>query len=218
MQTTTNNSIPRITGGLYLVIDPSPGAAFVLPKVRAALRGGASVLQIWNRGLSGFDAVRFVQVVCACAAPFGVPVLINANLDLLKASGAHGLHLYDLTHTPAEVRVRAGRPVITGCTCGNDLDRVRNAVDLGVDYISFCSMYPSLSVNTCDLVSLETVRQARAIAACPIFASGGVTPENTTPLLESGADGIAVISGILSADDPESAARAYLRVLDTFKT
>lgn len=204
----------KITGGLYLVIDPSPGIFEVLPKVEAAMRGGVTVLQIWNHWSYGQDTHFFVETICALAEKHSVPVLINENIELLMTTSVDGIHFDEPIVTPHELREKTGREIIYGITCGNDLARVRWAVEHNADYISFCSLYSSSSVNTCDLVSLDTVRKARAIAPFPIFASGGITPENAIPVLENGSDGIAVISGILRAENPEAAARRYVEVIE----
>lgn len=207
----------RITGGLYLVVDPAPGRDAVLPKAEAALEGGVDVLQIWDHWDDRQDREGFVKDLCNAARLFRVPVLLNDNIELLEQTGAHGIHFDTPELTPEEVTERAGRDVLYGVTCGNDLARVRWAAEQKADYISFCSMYPSPSVDSCDIVSLETVREARQIAAFPIFASGGITPENLIPVLESGADGIAVISGILSAEDPGAAAKEYKTIIETIR-
>ncbi|MFC1561480.1 thiamine phosphate synthase [candidate division KSB1 bacterium] len=205
----------KISGGLYLVIDPSPGAEEVLPRVEAALQGGASTLQIWNNWNKDQDSRSFIDKVCMLAQKYTIPVLINEDYDLLKETGLHGIHFDEPRMTPGEVRALTGRPILYGLTCGNDMQRIRWAVDENADYISFCAMYPSLSVSSCDIVSLESVRQARTMCDFPIFASGGITPENAVPVLENGADGIAVISGILKSEDPKASAQRYVQVIES---
>jgi thiamine-phosphate pyrophosphorylase len=82
-----------------------------------------------------------------------------------------------------------------------------------LDYISFCSVFPSKSVSTCNLVSREIINKARAFTSIPIFLSGGIDLNNL-PLLEgTGLDGIAVISGIMSANNPEEMASNYSQAL-----
>jgi thiamine-phosphate pyrophosphorylase len=206
----------KITGGLYLVIDPAPGISAVLPKVEAAIRGGVNVLQIWNNWHDGQDAVDFTKRIYFVARRRAIPVLIHENIELMKMTRADAMHFDNPAIPPYELQKQLGREIIYGITCANDLERVRWAANQTADYVSFCSMYASSSVNTCDLVSLETVRKARQLASFPIFASGGITPENSVPVLESGANGIAVISGILKADDPEAAAKKYVEVIKNF--
>lgn len=202
---------------LYLVVDPKPGAELVLPKVEAALAGGVGVLQVWDHWAAEQDAREFVARTIALARGHRVPVLVHDRLDLLCATDADGIHYDTPTRSPAEVRDAAGRHALYGLTCGNDLERVRWADREGVDYISFCAMFRSPSAGACELVSLATVRQARELGETTIFASGGITPENAASVLEAGADGIAVISGILGSDDPEAAARRYADTIEAHK-
>ena len=202
-----------IKGGLYLVIDPKPGIHEVGPRVEAAIRGGVDVVQIWNHWHPGQNRWEFVETICILARQARVPVLVNEATHLLYTTSADGIHFDQLPPSPEKVRQKAGRPVLMGITCGNDLKRVQWAVDHQFDYISFCAMFPSPSVDACDMVSFDTVQQARACTDMPVFASGGVTPENLGKLMELGVNGVAVISGILKADDPEKAARKYKKVI-----
>jgi len=201
-------------GGLYLVVDPKPGAGAVLPKIEAALRGGVGILQVWDHWDAGQDAADFITRTVGLARPHGVPVLVHERLDLLRTTPADGIH-YDSPHmTPRQVRDAAGRNVLHGVTCGNDLERVRWAANEGADYVSFCAMFPSPSAGECEIVHLTTLESARERhPELTIFASGGITPANAPQVLAAGADGLAVISGILGADDPEAAARRYAAVI-----
>lgn len=195
--------------GLYLVVNPAPGTDAVLEKVDAAIRGGVSVLQVWNNWGADQDPTAFVQAAIALAQPHGVPVLVHERPDLLATTAADGIHYDTATLTPAEIRASAGRRVLYGITAGNNLGRVHWARLEGADYVSFCSVFASPSAGVCELVDLETISAARRLGGIAIFASGGITPENTGRVIGAGANGVAVISGILGADDPEAAARRY---------
>jgi len=198
---------------LYLVVDPAPGAGAVLPRVEAALRGGVEVLQIWNHWGAGADPVAFVERVLEAARPHDVPVLVHEDVELLAATPAQGIHLDAPRPDMPALRERIGRAFLYGQTCGNDLGQVDAALEAGADYISFCALFPSSSAPDCERVSLETVRGARARTAIPIYASGGITPGNAASAIAAGADGVAVISGVLGAPDPQAAALRYARSL-----
>lgn len=204
-----------IKGGLYLVVDPEPGIQEVRPRVEAALRGGVDVLQIWDHWHPGQNREEFVEILCIIARQVQVPVLVNESTHLLYTTSADGIHFDQRPSSPEKIRQKAGRPVLMGLTCGNDLERVQWAADQQFDYISFCAMFPSPSVDTCDIVSIETVQQARAYTDMPVFASGGVTPGNLGKLMKVGVNGVAVISGILKANDLEEAARKYKEAIMT---
>jgi len=149
------------------------------------------------------------------ARRYGTPLLINNDLVMAKKVDADGVHADNYELTPSEIEARLGRGKIVGYTTGNDLSRVKWAERNGADYVSFCSMFPSSSVGDCEIVPLDTVRAAKKIVELPIFASGGINLRNAGRVLEAGADGIAVISALQKAADPEATAREFKSVIDS---
>jgi len=196
--------------GLYLVVDPKVSG--VLEKVERALRGGVDILQLWSG--EGREREELASRLLRLARTYGVPLLVHEDLELAMAIGADGLHLDGKRPTPQEVRERLGAEALVGLTCGGHLEEVRWAKEQGADYVSFCSVFPTKSVKTCDLVPLELIREAKMKFSIPIFASGGITLENVDHVLATGVDGIALISAILEAPDPEEAARAFKERMD----
>lgn len=205
----------KITGGLYLVVDPSIDD--VLVKVDEALKGGVDVIQIWNKEDDAFK-VSFINAMCRLAESYDVPVLVQNDVELLRSTQVHGIHFDELPDDLNSIRHQMDRPILAGVTCGNNRQAIAHAIDASVDYLSFCSMYPSRSSDVCELVLPEVVRETRKFTTLPIFLAGGVTPENTNALLNLGGDGIAVISGILMAGDCRKAAEAFKYQINTFKT
>jgi thiamine-phosphate pyrophosphorylase len=206
----------RITGGLYLVVDPS--IEDVLVKVDEALKGGVDVIQVWNKHDGVFNQVSFINAMCCLADAYQVPVLVHNDVQLLMNTEAHGIHFDELPDELDVLRRQIKRPVIVGVTCGNNHQEIARAIDAPVDYLSFCSMYPSPNGGDCELVMPQVVRQTRRYTSLPIFLAGGVTPENTNSLMTLGGDGIAIVSGILKAKDCCRAAREFKDQLNIFKT
>jgi thiamine-phosphate pyrophosphorylase len=206
----------RISGGLYLVVDPS--TEDVLVRVDEALKGGVDVIQVWNKQDGVFDQVSFINAMCCLAAHYDVPVLVHNDIELLTNTEAHGIHFDELPDDLNLMRRQMKRADIVGVTCDNNRREIARAIDAPVDYLSFCSMYPSLNAGDCELVMPQVVRQTRQYTTLPIFLAGGVTPENTNALMTLGADGIAVVSGILKAKDCYEAARQFKEQLNIFKT
>jgi thiamine-phosphate pyrophosphorylase len=101
-----------------------------------------------------------------------------------------------------------------GLTCNNDLTFVDWASKNKLDYISFCSIFPSSTVNSCELVSFNTINQAAKRYSLPIFLAGGIKPENLDKLKELDYAGIAVISGIMSSDRPDESIKKYREKLN----
>lgn len=205
----------RRLSGLYFVVDPTDSSEKLLSVLEAALRGGVDAVQVWSAWQSREPLIDKVTDIHNVTKRYGVPLIINNDIDMAETISAEGVHLdgYDLT--PREIRTRLGDSWIVGYTTGNDLQRVKWAEREGADYISFCSIYPSPSVANCDIVPLETVKQARKLVEIPIFASGGINLGNAKEVLEAGADGVAVISAIQRAKNPEEAAREFKKIVDS---
>jgi thiamine-phosphate pyrophosphorylase len=145
-------------------------------------------------------------------------LIVNNDLDLAKRLDANGVHFDNFHIFADDARKLLGANAIVGYTCGNDQALICKAENFGADYISFCAVFPSPSVPTCEIVPLESVRQAKEIVSVPVFASGGITLENAHLVLETGADGLTISSSILRAQDPESEARAFRQIMDKHLT
>jgi thiamine-phosphate pyrophosphorylase len=101
----------------------------------------------------------------------------------------------------------------TGLTCNNDLYTVEWAEKNSLDYISFCSIFPSTTSNSCEWVSFRTIEQARKITSMPIYLAGGIHLSNLSQLKGLDFDGIALVSGIMSSIDPAETTKQYLELL-----
>jgi thiamine-phosphate pyrophosphorylase len=198
---------------LYFVVDASEPSAKLLEVVEAAVRGGVDIVQIWSVWKEREPMASLIMNIHKITEKHGVPLIINNDLEMAKIVKADGVHLDSYEITPQEVRKGIGESCIVGYTIGNDISRAKWAQKEDADYISFCSIYPSPSVQDCEIVPLETVRRTRRLVDLPIFASGGINVDNAGAVLEAGADGIAVISGIQRAGDPEVAARQFKEII-----
>jgi thiamine-phosphate pyrophosphorylase len=206
----------KITGGIYLVLDPSMEKILLLDRLREALEGGVQLLQIWDNWPVGFDKKKKNELVTSIthiARPFAVPVLINEEWELLLGSTLAGVHFDQVPDNYESVKEAIPSQAIVGITCGNDLKIVEWADQQGLDYISFCAMFPSVSAGDCEIVSPDTIQKARSITSLPLFVSGGITPENILQLKELDIAGVAVISGILSHTHPKETVSIYTHAL-----
>jgi len=205
----------KITGGIYLVLNPAMDQNLLLAKLAAALTGGIQVVQIWNNWQPDANKLALVEAIASLCLPYHVPLLINEDWELLtRCPHLQGVHFDSIPADLVTIKAAIGRPFLTGITCPGNLDTVTWADANGLDYVSFCSMFPSASAGDCSIVMPATVRQARAITSIPLFVSGGITPENLVLLKkEIPFDGVAVISGILSAPHPEEKVKQYQHAL-----
>lgn len=210
----------KITGGIYLVLDPSMEKNLLLDRLREALEGGVQLLQIWDNWPVGFDKKKKSEVVNSIthiARQFAVPVLINEEWELLSGSALSGVHFDQIPDNYESIKEAIPPEAIVGITCGNDLKLVEWADEQGLDYISFCAMFPSSSAGDCEIVSPDTVQKARSLTDLSLFVSGGITPENLSRLRELDIAGVAVISGILGHANPKEAASIYTNALKELK-
>lgn len=204
-----------LKGGLYLVVDPKPGLQVVLPKIQAALAGGVDVIQLWNNWRDNEPIEEFVLQVCALAHRFDVPVLMNEQWEYLQVLPLDGIHFDTIPKNFDQIRQKINRCFLTGITCGNDPKEIQWAVAHKLDYISFCSVFPSSTANSCDLVRHTIIQETRTRTNIAIYAAGGINEYNMATLLPLGINGVAIVSGIMNAEDPCAAASRFKQKITT---
>lgn len=197
--------------GLYLVIDPSQEQESLLNKLQAALKGGIDIVQIWDhwpKDQSKEAKLEFIKRAKALTKDFQVPLLMNQDWSLALETRLDGIHFDQLPNDFPTIQPKLKDQYI-GLTVTNNMEAVQMAEQNSLSYISFCSVFPSPSVDSCDIVQPDSIRKAKEISNMPIFLSGGINQENLGQLKALPFNGIAVISGILNEADPEAAAKKY---------
>lgn len=182
--------------------------------VRAALEGGVALLQYRDKTR---DHERRLREACALVAPcreFGVPLIINDDVELARASGAAGLHLGEDDAGIAEARAALGDDAIIGVSCYDSLQRARDAAGAGADYLAFGAFFPTSTKAVTRHATPALLHESREFGL-PRVAIGGITPDNGGPLIAAGADFLAAISGVFGANDVRAAARRYAELFDT---
>lgn len=195
--------------GLYAITPEQPDTARLLQQVRAALAGGAAVVQY--RSKSSDVALQHEQAseLLALCHAFDVPLIVNDSLRLADLSGADGVHLGREDGSLRQARIVLGAERTIGVSCYNDLELALAAEAGGADYVAFGSFFPSATKPGAVAAPLELLQEARKRLHVPIVAIGGITIENAPALIEAGAAAVAVISGLFDAPDIELAARQY---------
>lgn len=206
-----------IESGIYLVIDPSMDEQSLLDKLKVILTKEIAAVQIWDNFKDEQGNLALIRKINSLCTRHNTPVLINNRWDILKLTELDGIHFDTIPNNLDEIRKEINRDLLIGITCGNDLNDIQWATNNNIDYISFCSMFPSSSVDNCEIISHETVKEAALIFDKPLFLAGGIDPENLKQLEELKYDGIAVISGIMSAEHPDQAIDGYRKNLKSIK-
>ncbi|WP_341224829.1 thiamine phosphate synthase [uncultured Arcticibacterium sp.] len=200
--------------GIYLVIDPSMEEGLLLSKLSSALKEKLAAVQIWDNFNEEQNIPDLVQKVCELCHAKKVPVFINNRYDLLSNTNLDGVHFDEIPENYSELKVKIGKPFLSGLTCNNDLEWIRWANENKLDYISFCSIFPSSTAISCDLVEFETIQKASETFTNSIFLAGGIKPENIEKLSSLKYNGVAVVSGIMSSDTPDLAIKQYQEKLN----
>lgn len=197
--------------GLYLIIDTQAlkGRSHI-EVAGQAIRGGAKIIQLRDKLQSKKELLPLAQKLRSLCAEHDVLFIMNDYLDLAIASDADGLHLgqNDLPIKVARKLLPMGK--ILGCST-TTVDQAITAESEGVDYIAAGAIYPTSSKTSTTtpikVIGLEGLSRIKQAISLPLVAIGGITKDNTAEVLAAGADGVAVISAILRAESPESAAQ-----------
>lgn len=206
-----------IQPGIYLVVDPSMEEHMLLDKLAISLTKDIAAVQIWDNFKNVKNEKNLIQKICSLCAEYNTLVLINNQWEYLKTMKLDGVHFDHIPNDFDEFRKTINNDIIIGLTCGNNLDDVQWAANNDLNYISFCSMFPSSSVNNCEIITHETVKKAAQIFNKPLFLAGGINPENLKQLEELKYEGIAVISGVMNVENPATAIDEYRKNIKPIK-
>jgi thiamine-phosphate pyrophosphorylase len=192
--------------GLYAITDgPRPD---LHAAVEGALAGGAAIVQYRDKSGDGERRRTEAADLLAMCRRFGVPLIVNDDVELAAAVGADGVHLGEHDGDIDAARTRLGAAAIIGVSCYDSLDRARQLAAAGADYLAFGAFFPSPTKPLARRAHASLLRDAKSLGL-PLVAIGGITPDNAQPLIEAGANFIAAISGVFAASDPSTAARSY---------
>jgi len=185
--------------------DLRDGAAGLLVRAQAAVRGGATMIQL---RLKDADARTLVEVARSLvkALPAGVPLVVNDRLDVALAAGAAGVHVGPDDLPAAAIRRLVPPQFLVGASVGTDAEI---ALAQGADYVGIGPIYDTVSKADAGS-AIGPVTFARLARACmlPAVAIGGLDAGNAAGVMIAGAAGVAVIRAVMGSADPEAAARA----------
>jgi thiamine-phosphate pyrophosphorylase len=199
--------------GLYVITDTHliPRARFV-EAVEAAVRGGATMVQLREKETPPEEVVRLGREILAVTRRYGALLIVNDHPTVAREIGADGVHVGREDPPVAETRAIVGPGAIIGASCYGDIERAVAAEQAGADYVAFGTPFPSPTKPKRTDISLEIFQAAKQRVRVPVFAIGGITLANAPQVINAGADGIAVVSGVFAAPDVEAAARALAQL------
>ncbi|MBE6909757.1 MAG: thiamine phosphate synthase [Ruminococcaceae bacterium] len=176
-------------------------------QVEAALRGGATCVQLREKELDRAAFLREARELKPVCARYGVPLIINDDVALAIECGADGVHVGQDDTDAAETRRRIGPDMLLGVSAHTVEEALRAERD-GADYLGVGAVFPTGTKKDAGVLPFETLRDICAAVSIPVVAIGGVSLDNLGALAGSGIDGVAVVSAIFAAPDAEAAARA----------
>lgn len=200
--------------GLYAITPDIADTDTLLLRTRAALSGGARVLQYRNKTAS--PALRSIQAQALqrLCAEFSVPLIINDHLELALAIDAAGLHLGSDDGDIAAARAQLGPHKLLGASCYDRIELAQSAVAAGADHIAFGSFFASSVKPDAQRPPLDLISRAKKQFRLPLVAIGGITPHNAPQLIAAGVDAVAVISAVYTAPDVAAAAREFQNLFE----
>jgi len=194
--------------GLYAITPDRADTEALLRKVEQALKAGVAMLQYRNKIISKDKRLLQAKELAPLARGYGVPFIVNDDVDIALAVGANGVHIGRADGDLAAARSKlAGK--ILGASCYDSLDKAKAAVRAGADYVAFGSVFPSPTKP-------EAVRAPLSLfgndLGVPLCAIGGITLENAPALIAAGASLLAVITDLFDAPDIGVRASQYRKL------
>jgi len=203
---------------LYVVTDEglSRGLSHTQLAERA-LAGGADVIQLRDKKLEGRRLMEHARAIRKLTNDAGKSFIVNDRLDVALASGADGVHLGQEDMALADARALAPEGFLIGVTV-HDLREAVEAEKGGADYLGLSPIFATGSKSDAgSACGLDMLRKVKRAVSVPVVAIGGINAANAREVLEAGADGLAVISAVVSQPDVEAAARSLKAEIVQFR-
>ena len=191
---------------LYLIspLDVSGGFPERLERALDAAPGIVTAFQFRVKDIDQHEAARLAEPLQAICAAREVAFIVNDSIPLAKRLGADGVHLGQKDGTVEEAREELGREAQIGVTCHASRHLALEAGEAGADYVAFGAFFPSTTKQSEHRPEPELVEWWTGLIEIPCVAIGGITPENCRPLIEAGADFLAVSGAVWNEDEVAS--------------
>ena len=192
---------------LYAVTDRAwVGKQTLYQQVEAALKGGVTCVQLREKELGEAAFLQEAKDICALCRRYGVPFIVNDNVDIAIACGADGIHVGQEDMEAGAVRRPVGEEMTLGVSV-HTVEEAQQAVQDGADYLGLGAVFPTSTKTDADQMSVDMLQAICKAVEVPVVAIGGINRSNLLRLSGSGVNGVALVSAIFSAQDIEGACR-----------
>lgn len=199
---------------LYAVTDRAwTGKQTLYEQVEAALKGGATCVQLREKDLPEEDFLKEAKEIGALCKRYGVPFFINDNVDIAIAVHADGIHVGQEDMAAAKVRERVGKDMMIGVSAHSVQEAV-DAVQNGADCLGVGAMFSTSTKTDADVLPMETLKEICEAVDVPVVAIGGIGKANMKQFAGTGVDGFALVSAIFSAPDIEKECRELRKLAE----
>jgi thiamine-phosphate pyrophosphorylase len=194
---------------LYLISPQEVDGAFP-DRLKAALGGGhVAAFQMRVKDVNEHELARLAEPLQRICADHDAAFIVNDSMSLAKRLGADGVHLGQSDGDLREARALLGPDAQIGRTCHDSRHLAMEAGEAGADYVAFGAFYPTTTKPSHYRPAPPLLSWWASLFEIPCVAIGGITPANAPPLIEAGADFVAVCQAVWSADDPGAAVAAF---------
>jgi thiamine-phosphate pyrophosphorylase len=198
---------------LYLISPQDVGGGFP-DRLRAALEPGlASAFQLRVKDVDEHELARLAEPLQRICADAQVAFIVNDSMALAKRIGADGVHLGQSDGDVREARAMLGPSAQIGKTCHDSRHLAMEAGEAGADYVAFGAFYPTTTKPSLYRPEATILTWWSTLFEIPCVAIGGISPGNAKPLIEAGADFLAVCQAVWSKENPAAAVGAFESVL-----
>lgn len=193
---------------LYLISPLDVSGAFPDRLARALDAGPVAAFQFRVKDMDDHAAARLAEPLQKICADRNVAFIVNDSISLAKRLGADGVHLGQKDGSAKEARDRLGRDAQIGVTCHDSRHLAMEAGEAGADYVAFGAFFPTTTKEVEHRAEPELLTWWSTLFELPCVAIGGITPQNCAPLVQAGADFLAVSGAVWNGDEAE-AVRAF---------
>jgi len=199
---------------LYLITPPKIELrAFAEDLERALDAGDVATLQLRLKDASDDEVMRAGEILMSIAQTHDVAFLVNDRPDLAVCLGADGVHIGQEDATYPEAHAALGPNRIVGVTAHNSKHLAIEAAEAGADYVAFGAFYPTVTKEPKTRCEIELLEWWSEMMVVPCVAIGGITVDNAKPVIDAGADFLAVSAGVWKhPDGPAAAIKAFNRL------